>query len=134
MTWLRRELCGFTRWRPGALLAGSRASHVSSSLAAVQCEVCGGTNRVGRKFCSRCGASLAKSCPSRGAANEPEDRFCGECGAPFAVDSTAADERIVGPQTAPDRRLVSVMFTDLVGFISFSEARDAPAVHTRESS
>ncbi len=90
------------------------------------CASCGTPNEPGRKFCGECGSSLAQVCPSCGAANTPGVKFCGECGA--ALTSTAAAPPTAAPQaTAPaaERRLVSVLFADLVGFTAASEDRDA---------
>ncbi|HSB37882.1 MAG TPA: adenylate/guanylate cyclase domain-containing protein [Gaiellaceae bacterium] len=85
------------------------------------CSACGADNRPGRKFCSSCGAPLAQACPACGGANEPDDRFCGECGAPLEAGAR--------PQAAQaERRLVSVLFGDLVGFTTLSEDRDAEEV------
>ncbi|TML21038.1 MAG: adenylate/guanylate cyclase domain-containing protein, partial [Actinobacteria bacterium] len=58
-----------------------------------------------------------------------EARFCDECGAALeaaASASTAAARPDGAPQA--ERRLVSVLFTDLVGHTSFSEGRDAEDV------
>src|SRR5690242_8870305 len=87
------------------------------------CESCGTENRAGRKFCAECGAPLAVACGTCGAANEPGERFCGECGASLAEPAAA-------PREAPasERRLVSVLFADLVGFTPLSESRDAEDV------
>ena len=88
------------------------------------CSACGTENEAGRKFCGECGAPLAVTCASCGAANSPGVKFCGECGA--ALSGGPA------PREAPaaERRLVSVLFADLVGFTAASEARDSE--ETRE--
>src|SRR5438105_4989016 len=85
------------------------------------CASCGTENAAGRKFCGQCGNALARSCSACGAANPPDDKFCGECGAGLA--GTAA---VAAP--AAERRLVSVLFADLVGFTALSESRDAEEV------
>ncbi len=93
-----------------------------SDLAA--CGACGTENRVGRKFCAECGAPLgAVSCPGCGVANEPGEKFCGECGAALAAQAQPTTAAALPPQA--ERRLVSVLFADLVGFTTSSESRDA---------
>jgi class 3 adenylate cyclase/tetratricopeptide (TPR) repeat protein len=90
----------------------------------VICPTCSTENKPGRKFCSHCGAPLARACPACGAAAEPDDAFCGECGAAL-VETTTAPAR---PAPAAERRLVTVLFADLVGFTPLSESRDAEEV------
>jgi len=90
------------------------------------CLACGTSNRDARKFCSQCGAGLAVGCPSCGAANEPGERFCGECGAALG----AAAPQAPAERPLAERRLVSVLFADLVGFTGLSESQDAE--ETRE--
>jgi class 3 adenylate cyclase/tetratricopeptide (TPR) repeat protein len=87
----------------------------------IVCPQCGFENAPGRKFCGGCGAPLARTCAVCGAANEPGMRFCGECGNPLAEDALPAP---AAPERAAERRLVSVLFADLVGFTPLSEARD----------
>jgi class 3 adenylate cyclase/tetratricopeptide (TPR) repeat protein len=88
------------------------------------CGSCGTENPAGRKFCTECGASLAPVCPSCGASLEGTEKFCGECGA--ALGTLPAEVPAPVPATpAAERRLVSVLFADLVGFTSASESRDA---------
>jgi class 3 adenylate cyclase/tetratricopeptide (TPR) repeat protein len=99
----------------------------------LNCPSCNAANEPGRKFCGECGARLALTCASCGSPNTPGQRFCGECGAPLtealavAPASTAAPLAPASAQQA-ERRLVSVMFADLVGFTTLSEVRDAEAV------
>ncbi len=89
------------------------------------CPACGELNRAGRKFCAQCGTALAVECSSCGAANEPGERFCGECGT--ALDSGAVPAR-AAPASGVERRLVSVLFADLVGHTALSEQRDVEDV------
>ncbi|MFN8621028.1 MAG: adenylate/guanylate cyclase domain-containing protein, partial [Chloroflexota bacterium] len=104
------------------------------------CQACGTENRPDRRFCRSCGASLATVCPSCGAPNEPDDRFCGTCGGPLAgagpatTASAPAPVPTIGYRPAPasvaaagsvaERRLVTVLFADLVGFTTIAEGRD----------
>ena len=91
--------------------------------AEVLCAVCGTPNEGGRKFCGECGSSLAVDCPSCAAPNAAGVKFCGECGAALAADAPARPTPAVA--AAAERRLVSVLFADLVGFTASSEGRDA---------
>jgi class 3 adenylate cyclase/tetratricopeptide (TPR) repeat protein len=75
-----------------------------------------------------CGTTLALACPSCGAALAGDERFCGECGTPLTAQPAAA--AVVAATPAAERRLVSVLFADLVGFTTASEGRDAE--ETRE--
>ena len=88
----------------------------------MHCEACGTENTPGAKFCSECGATLALTCPSCSAPIAAGSKFCSECG---AVQGGQAPLR-AQPAREPiaERRLVSVLFADLVGFTSASEGRD----------
>jgi class 3 adenylate cyclase/tetratricopeptide (TPR) repeat protein len=102
----------------------------------VVCPRCATENRPGRKFCVACAAPLALVCPSCGAQAESGDRFCGECAAPLnpasaSAGATAGDAlagATPGAGPAAERRLVSVLFADLVGFTAFAEGQDAEEV------
>ena len=85
------------------------------------CPTCGFENAPGRRFCGECGRPLAVVCPVCGAANDPV-KFCGQCGA--ALGGEAAD--VAAPIS--ERRLVSVLFADLVGFTAQAESQDPDEV------
>ncbi|HET7450941.1 MAG TPA: zinc-ribbon domain-containing protein, partial [Gaiellaceae bacterium] len=92
----------------------------------MHCPNCGAENPAGQRFCGSCGTALAQTCGSCGTANPPGQRFCGNCGT--ALGATAAPAAPSAPVPAAERRLVSVLFADLVGFTTLSESRDAEEV------
>ncbi len=94
------------------------------------CSSCGRENDAGLKFCNECGSPLQAGCPNCGASNKPGAKFCGECGTVLAssggpVGITAAS---AATQSVAERRLVTILFADLVGFTPFAEERDAEDV------
>ncbi len=91
------------------------------------CPSCGAENRADAKFCGECGAALAVLCGSCGTSNEPGRKFCYECGAALSGSPPAALPAR-REQPSAERRLVSVLFADLVGFTTLSESRDAEEV------
>lgn len=94
----------------------------------INCASCGAENPAGHSFCSNCGSAFARVCPNCETANDGGNRFCFNCGTALADAEPTAP---MGPVDTPDpisdpgeRRLVSVLFADLVGFTTFSEGRD----------
>ena len=99
------------------------------------CSNCGTANEPGRKFCKECGTPLAVTCPNCGAANAADDKFCGNCGTALAslgaaagavpaASLLAATASVSAIAPVAERRLVSVLFADLVGFTTLAEGRD----------
>jgi class 3 adenylate cyclase/ketosteroid isomerase-like protein len=87
----------------------------------MQCSACGAANPEKARFCGGCGANLAvpQSCPSCGAAIERDQRFCYECGGALGGTATAA------PEPTAARKIVTIVFADLVGSTALHERLDA---------
>jgi len=92
---------------------------------------------------------MQQACPACGVAYEGSPKFCPECGVglqvvgtpvaapptngvaalPTALPAPGSAAPEIGPASSvAERKLVSVMFADLVGFTTMSESRDAEAV------
>jgi class 3 adenylate cyclase/tetratricopeptide (TPR) repeat protein len=96
---------------------------------AILCPACGTGNDSDRKFCGECGTPLARVCATCGASNPPTVKFCGECGTALVESTPAAAAQTSSPTTpVAERRLVSVLFADLVGHTTFSAQHDAEDV------
>jgi predicted ATPase/class 3 adenylate cyclase len=114
------------------------------------CPNCGHQNRRSNRFCGQCGNPLPLMCPACGAANPVGNRFCGACGSalsgavPLSTPSPARDTslpnrpRITSELPGTDvgereRRLVTALFCDLVGFTPLSERLDPEEVREIQS-
>ena len=91
------------------------------------CPNCGALNPTDGHFCLECGTALG-GCPACGATNPAAARFCGSCGTNLGSaggDRAAATELAAQPGgAATERRVVTVLFADLVGFTTLSASRD----------
>ncbi len=106
------------------------------------CSNCRAETIPGSLFCGECGARLAQVCPACGFANGATEKFCRGCGAALGVGggTLAGPSGPAAPAPTPapvvaspaadvvELRVVSVLFADLVGFTTLSEARDAEEV------
>ena len=92
------------------------------------CGSCGTDNEAGKRFCTECGTALALACSSCGAGLTGDEKFCGECGMPLEPTAARAVAAPAASASTSERRLVSVLFADLVGFTTLSESRDSEDV------
>jgi len=97
------------------------------------CPSCGTDNEADAQFCNECGAALEAGCSNCGATNKPGAKFCRKCGnALHGAGGTARRSNrlsLTAPAVAvAERRLVTVLFADLVGFTPFADGRDAEDV------
>jgi Adenylate and Guanylate cyclase catalytic domain/Double zinc ribbon len=105
------------------------------------CANCSTENLPGTRFCIECGSTLEAGCPSCGFANVPNAKFCAQCGTRLAPaagagaaavaaapSAASATQPAAANESTAERRLVSVLFADLVGFTPFAEERDAEDV------
>ena len=101
------------------------------------CPSCGTGNDATDRFCAECGTPLTRACTSCGASLRPGAKFCHDCGTAVG-DGGAASARARRAQARPpaadagplqtERRLVTVLFVDLVGFTGLAERADPEAV------
>ena len=112
----------------------------------MQCPGCRHDNRAGAKFCDECGGALPRACPACGTAARPSAKFCDECGHALAEAAAPADrlgaapasytprhlaEKILVSRAAVEgeRKQVTVLFADCVGFTALSSRVDPEDLH-----
>jgi class 3 adenylate cyclase len=82
------------------------------------CTSCGAANADGSRFCAACGAGLGSGCSNCGASLPEGAQFCPSCGTRTAPT----------PEVERQRKVISVLFADLVGYTARSETTDAEDV------
>jgi class 3 adenylate cyclase/tetratricopeptide (TPR) repeat protein len=87
----------------------------------MECPRCRTENPSGHRFCSACGQKLARACPDCQFENSTEAGFCGGCGRALRTQTPKTAE----PASEGERRPVTVLFADLVGFTELSGRLDA---------
>ncbi|HEX6111213.1 MAG TPA: adenylate/guanylate cyclase domain-containing protein [Geminicoccaceae bacterium] len=90
----------------------------------MRCSGCGFDNPEGARFCAGCGARLAHTCPACGFAVQADHHYCAACGHRLASAPAPALTPVAG-----ERRQVTVLFCDLVGYTQLSRQMDAEEVH-----
>jgi class 3 adenylate cyclase/tetratricopeptide (TPR) repeat protein len=112
----------------------------------MKCPACNFENRDLARFCLQCGTRLEKTCPDCQQAVLPQAKFCDQCGLdlfassqPPSVDYTHPRsytprflaQKILNHREAVEgeRKLVTVLFADVVNYTAISENLDPEDVH-----
>ncbi|MEO0248355.1 MAG: adenylate/guanylate cyclase domain-containing protein, partial [candidate division WOR-3 bacterium] len=111
----------------------------------MKCPACHLDNRDAAYFCLHCGTRLERRCPQCRRQVLPQAKFCDQCGFslaeppepvvdyahPRSYTPKALAEKIINHREAVEgeRKLVTVLFADVVNFTSISEKLDPEEVH-----
>jgi class 3 adenylate cyclase/tetratricopeptide (TPR) repeat protein len=96
----------------------------------MNCSHCDFENPSDAKFCQNCGRSLEIICPNCEISNAPVAKFCKNCGQGLAVEALPATPPPTPSPEKPaeesrgERRVVTVLFCDVVGSTSLGEQMD----------
>jgi class 3 adenylate cyclase/tetratricopeptide (TPR) repeat protein len=112
----------------------------------MKCPKCSKENPEDNKFCRQCGTGLILTCSNCGNELQINDKFCGKCGHDLSepTKATAIDysepqsytpkflaEKILTSRSSieGERKLVTVLFADVVDYTAMSEKLDPEEVH-----
>lgn len=100
----------------------------------MKCSQCSFENAAEARFCEQCGQPLELSCPNCGQTVSPQARFCRRCGHALAerlsqlqqAAPASLQQRMIsaGSQMEGERKLVTILFTDIVGSTTLAEQMD----------
>ena len=96
----------------------------------MSCPSCAAATAADALFCSLCGTAVQQRCPSCHRISPLEAAFCAQCGTALGSSSTAAASAQSGPDglALGERRIATVMFTDLSGYTAITERHDPELV------
>jgi class 3 adenylate cyclase/tetratricopeptide (TPR) repeat protein len=94
----------------------------------VNCIQCPADIPEGSKFCPECGAPQLTTCPACGHPTGPTDKYCAECGNGLGLVGTKTSGPASATPSAEERRFITAVFADLVGFTPLTQVRDAEDV------
>src|SRR5436190_14077176 len=86
------------------------------------CSRCRHENPAKAAFCEECGTRLERRCPSCGEPCSPAAKFCSGCGTPLATRPAQK------PDEAVARKVVTIVFADLIGSTALHERLDPESV------
>jgi class 3 adenylate cyclase/tetratricopeptide (TPR) repeat protein/ribosomal protein L40E len=87
------------------------------------CLSCNTENPPGARFCQECGVPLTLVCDTCGELLPPSAKFCPSCGAPAGGEPDPVGA-VPQPRAREERRVVTILFVDLVGFTERSDRAD----------
>ncbi len=90
------------------------------------CAQCGTAGVPGAPFCPGCGAALGRTCHACGSAAPAQARFCMACGS--ELGQAGGEPAPVSAAQSEERRTVTVLFADIVGYTTISERLDHESV------
>ncbi len=96
----------------------------------MNCTHCGTVNVPEARFCTNCGGRFPGVCPQCGTVITATSRYCPSCGRVLNAVSLRPAERLSDTQAVlAQRRIVTALFADFVGFTAYAATRDAEDVH-----
>src|SRR5215210_2752317 len=84
-------------------------------MASRACAACTAEYPADALFCARCGTRVGRKCPACDAVVDPDAAFCTSCGSALEAAPPLATE---------ERKRVTVLFADRVGFTAQAEKLD----------
>src|SRR5689334_14240315 len=91
----------------------------------MRCPTCQAEHLPDSVFCDDCGARLDRACPACGADNRPTARYCRKCRTALASAEPPVAHGARDAASAAARKVVTIVFADLVGSTSLHERMDA---------